>query len=184
MVSWVHACGSPPCFPFAIRLDVDRPLRLSEPELKALASRGTIGPSIGRGLGNELVDRAASGVKPATLRVSAAAAAHAVDLGLVVKAVETVDGGAVFDFVPWLEATGEFAPNHPGNGERVLYAAAVTPEAKDRLEAAYSASMRAGPEGLRGGVELGFALGYSAADVAAWLVRARLLAECKAAVDG
>jgi hypothetical protein len=146
-------------------------LRLPEHRLEALAYSGSIGPAISRGPGNELVDRVACGLKPATLKISADAAAYALDLGLVVKAVETVAGEAMVDLVPWPEATGEFAPDHPGNGESVLYAAAVTPVAMDRLEAAYSASMQAGPEGLRGGVELGLALGYSIVDVAAWLLK-------------
>ncbi len=123
-------------------------------------------------------------MKPATLKVSAGAAAYALDLGLVVKAVETVASGAVDGFDPWPEATGGFAPDHPGNGRCVLYAAAATPEAMDRLEAAYCASMQAGPGGLRGGVELGLALGYSVVDVAAWLVNAGLLARREAAAAG
>ena len=80
--------------------------RLPEHDLEALTRRGTVGPPIGRGLGNELVDRVASGQKPATLKVSAGAAAYALGLGLVVKAVESVASGAIVDFDPWPEATG------------------------------------------------------------------------------
>jgi hypothetical protein len=44
--------------------------------------------------------------------------------------------------------------------------------------------MQAGPEGLRGGVELGLALGYSIVDVAAWLLNARRLAQRDAVAAG
>jgi hypothetical protein len=151
-------------------------LRLPLREVEGLACRGRIGPAISRGHGGELVGRVASGLKPATLKVSAAAAEYALDLGLVVRAVESCASGRIVDLDPWPEATGEFAPDHPRNEECVLYAAAVTPEAMDRLEAAYRASIQSGVEALRGGVELGFALGYSAADVAAWLLNTRRLA--------
>jgi hypothetical protein len=158
-------------------------IRLPEHRLAALANRGTVGPSIGRGLGDELVDRVAQSLKPATLKVSAGAAAYALDLGLVVKGVETVASGRIVDFVPWPEATGEFAPDHPGNDECVLYAAAATPEAMDSLEAAYRMSLCDGDEGQAGGVELCFSLGYSVPDIAAWLLNVRRLAQREAVVD-
>jgi len=124
-------------------------LHLPEHSLEALASQGIVGPPIGRGLGNELVDRVVSGMKPATLKVSAGAAAYALHLGLVVRAVESVASGAVVDFDPWPESTGEFAPSHPGSDECVLYSAAATNEAMDRLEVAYRASIQSGVDAAR-----------------------------------
>jgi hypothetical protein len=163
----------------AMRLDSPETtdlVRLPERRLELLASRGTVGPPIGRGLGNELVDRVASGQKPATLKVSAGAAAYALELGLVIKAVESVASGAIVDIDPWPEATGEFAPDQAGNDECMLYSAAAIPEAMDRLETAYRASIQPGPDALRGGVEIGLALGYSQADVAAWLIKRQAIA--------
>ena len=110
--------------------------------------------------------------------VSAAAAAYALSLGLVAKAVSTVVDTAVVDFNPWRDASGGFAPDDPANGE-VVYAVATTTVAMDRLEAAYHASRAGGETELRGHAELGLALGYTPADVAAYLLRARTRARAK-----
>jgi hypothetical protein len=162
----------------ALQLDSLNPtdvMLLTEQELEALARNGRVGPAIGRGLGNELVQRVSCGVKPATLMVSAAAAGYALELGLVVRAVSTAVDNAVVDFHPWPDAPGPLAPDEPANSE-VVYAVAATTEAMDRLEAAYHASQAGAEAGLRGHAELGLALGYTPADVAAYLLRARTLA--------
>jgi mutator family transposase len=157
-------------------MTADELLRLHDDQLHALATSGCLGPAIGRGLGNELVDRVASGQKPTTLKVSPAAATYALHLGLVVRAVESVASGAAVDFDPWPEATGDLDPHEPSSQEHLLYAVGRTVTAIDALEAAYHASTRPGDKGLRGHVELGLALGYSTADVAAYILNARQLA--------
>ena len=58
-------------------------------------------------------------------------------------------------------------------GQQLRHAAATTTEAMDGLEVAYRTSIQSGDERLLSGVELGLALGYSHADVAAWLINAR-----------
>jgi len=62
-------------------------LAMSDAELEALAVERLVGPAIGRGHGGELVDRVAAGLKPATLIISAGAAAYALTLELVARAV-------------------------------------------------------------------------------------------------
>jgi hypothetical protein len=161
---------------------LSRLLALAPAELDALAEHGRVGPAIGAGPQEALIARVAGGRKPAAIDVGVAGACRAKELGLVVKAL----GGSTPDgewsaFTEWPDAEGPFSPDvAQPPGFALDYALAENTEAMAELERAYllQGVVAIGDEASE--ARLGLALGYSDADVAAFLVRRRRRREAAA----
>jgi hypothetical protein len=119
---------------------------MSDGELEAFAAAGSVPAAISLGTSDELVFRIATGRKPAATDIAYESALWAHRLGLIVRAYT--------------------------QGEKLAYVVAVDVDALARLKAAWSLGF-AGVDAERGEyeIELGLALGYSKADVAAFYLQ-------------